>query len=179
MLGNYSIKGGLRLNHEIRWRRPKLASGIRVRTVGPSYRNTRSPTAAFRRRRPGRPSGPRTATAEEPAYPAVAAPRTATAGRPSWTPTRRTCPARTDRSTAKWEARLARRVGAGTRTGGTRDPDLRVPRLDHRELDLAEPLRRWVLECRRVRRSPRSAVCRWERRQLATDRTDQRLLDRA
>ena len=178
-LGNYSIKGGLRLNHEIRWRRPKLASGIRVRIAGPSCRNTRSPTAACRRQRRGRLSGPRTATAGEAEHPVVAVARTATAERPSWTPTSRTCRARTDRSTAKAAAaRWARRAGAGTTTGDTRDPGRRVPQLDQREPDLAESQGRWARVCRRDRWCPRSAVCQWERRESAADRKEHRQSDR-
>ena len=53
-----------------------LASGIRIRTAGPSFRSTRSPTAARHRQRRGRPSGPGIGAAVGAEHPAVAAPRT-------------------------------------------------------------------------------------------------------
>ncbi len=43
---------------------------------------------------------------------------------------------------------------------------------------MADPQGFWALECRRVQWFPRSAVCRWVRRQSAADRKEHRQLDR-
>src|SRR6476619_2422886 len=149
------------------------ASGIRSRTEAPSFRNTRTPTAAGHHQTRERPSVPGTATAGAARRPALAVVHTAKA-EPRKNPRCPTSPARTDPAPAR-EAGWAGQAGADTKSGGRGAPDLRVAHLDHRGLDSGKiQEHRWVLARRLDQRPPRSAVSRWVRREPAPTRKDRR-----